>query len=384
MAKDLEAVINSSIDSAVESGDISAEDAADDGVVEQTNTDNIATRESETTEKVVEKPASETKTEELDALLEEFIKDGFKPDKREKVNKIPYPNVQKIIGNREKRAIDAVAKSLGVDAKTLKFEGLEAAITEKLTSYSDLESEAENFRRAEDIAMNDADRYIRILATIEPNKYGKFLSVLDKVAGKADETNTDEASFKLQLPEPDYDLGNGAKTYTPQGLQKAIESAVLQAIEHGKKEARTEAERVVNPIKQERAREQHDRERDAFTNAELNRAMKWRGMETHFDKVLEALKNDTKQATVRGKLDKSRLNYHSIHDAYIDIVPALLSDESASKEQEMRKKIIEEQQQTTRSTSVDTSSVRKSDDQDGGSGDKIIDAINRSLAKAGL
>lgn len=387
MATDLDAVINNAIDSAVDEGSLvdDSTDVEDTGVDTGEESTEVAEETTDDTTTTEEKP----KVEDVDALMEEFIKEGYKPRKGAPDNKIPYSNVQKIIGNREKRAVEAVVKALGLDedgAKAVSFDKLESVISEKFGGYRDLEEKQENYTRAEEIMMNDPDRYIRILATIEPEKYGKFLDVLGTAKGKKKgaEEEVDEEDFDITLPDPDVDLGDGQSTYSKQGLQAAIKDAVKQGIAHGKKIAQTTAEGVVKPIADERKRANEDAEAAKRTKGELETALKWKGMEEHFDTVLDALKKDTLQATRRdGKVDKSKLKYKNIRDAYIDIVPALLSDADAIKEQKVRKKILEEQGKTVKSTSVG-SSATGGKKKPSGSGDPVTDAINRSLERAGL
>ena len=379
MAKDMEAVINAAIDNATEEGTIpDAEGSETDSTVVEETHEESTEQSTEATTKV-----DATKTEEaVDALMDEFVKDGVKLQKGNKNNRIPYDNVKKILGNRESKAVEAVAKAIGVDAKTLKFDGLEAAISEKMKTYTDLESQSENYARAEEVMMTDPDRYIRILATIEPEKYGKFLKALGEEGKTKEEPKEEE--FEVDLDEPDLDLGDGRSTYSPEGLKKAIAGAVKQAIQHGEKIATAKAEGAVKPFKDRQAQEEDNRRREQLTNAELDASMKWRGMDVHFDKVLDALKADTKQATIRGKVDHSKLKYRNIRDAYIDTVPALLADEAAVSEQKVREKILAEMKKTTTSTAVATDTTRKANKSDDGSEDKITAAIERSLAKAGL
>jgi hypothetical protein len=377
MAKDMEAVINTAIDNAVDEGMLSDVDATEDTVVDTSTDDAIETKtaetEAETTSEADVTPEAKQTEEAVDELLEELKASGFKP-RNEKDNKIPYTNVQKITANREKRAVEAVAKALGADPTTVAFDKLETAIAEKIGSYASLEAEAENFHRAEEIMLNDADRYIRILATIEPQKYGKFLKVLGE--GAAEETADDD--FNIELPEFDLTLGNGVKTYSPEGIQKAFASVFKQAVEVGRKQASETAEAALRPIKDREAQAEETR----YIEQRHKDIMTWRGMDTHYDAWLNALKADTKQATVGGRLTKSRLKYKTPEQAYIDVVVPLLQDVEIEKEQKAREKLIEDSNRKATSTAVGASAIRKK--RTGDSGDPIMDAIERSLAKAGL
>ena len=395
MAKDLEAVINSAVDNAMESGDLPPDESYSEGEPVEETTDATETTETvETTDSTVA-AGTQTRTEEVDALMEEIVKEtGFKPRKGSKDNPIPYSNVQKIIGNREKRAVESVAKAIGVDATTLKFEGLEAAISEKMKGFEGFEEERENYSRAEQIMTNDSERYLRILATVEPEKYSAatLRRVADALEGKAKTTATKSTEsseledFDVDLPEPDYDLGNGAKTYTPQGLQAAIKAAVVQAVEYGRKTARQEAENVFKPIKDQSEQAQREHEREQASQAKLASVLKWKGMddEEKFGKVMAALKADTAQATVRGKLDRNRLKYKTVEDAYIELMPTFFAEDDAVREQKIREKLIVESKGRKSSTAVGKGVQVKAKVDGESSGDPIIDAINRSLDRAGL
>ena len=202
--------------------------------------------------------------------------------------------------------------------------------------------------------------------------------MLEGKAEKEEEVNPD-ADILKEMPEMDveFDLPDGqkAQTYSPQALQKMF----IAAVRMGEKRAEGKANELVKPLKDEREASQRAIEQEKYLNSELDTAMQWRGMTDHFQDVLDALKKDTAAATKNGKLDKSKLKYRNIRDAYIDIVPAKLLDKATVSEQEIRKKILAEGKTVVKGTSAgsDSVSTKGTDDSD----DPITSAILKSIKK---
>lgn len=311
---------------------------------------------------------------EVEALAKEL---GLKPDKNGKFNRIPYPQVAKIIRNREAKAVETVAKVLGVDAKTLKFDSIETALTERVTALSRDAQDIDDMRVAEKIMTTDGDEYVRILAKIDPDRYSKFLTVLGD-GTKADPkpiatTDEDEILAILQnLPGPDLPMDDkGNKTYSVAGIQKALKEAVIAAVKLGDKRAAARAKEEVKPLVDKEKAAQERVQKQQRMDADLAEAQTWDGMDEYFTDVLEAMKTDP------GHTNGGKFKYRSIKDAYLAVVPKKLREKGNVSEQTMRKKILEEMKKTPKSTSVGSDSAASKVVET--SSDPIEAAIRRSI-----
>jgi Fe-S-cluster formation regulator IscX/YfhJ len=382
----IEAAIHGAIDSAREEGELEAavdDDAVVDDGGEDSGEEITPEVETKTTVDDATGDEGEVKPEEqeqqIDALMQEL---GIKPKANGKDNYIPYSRVRKITEAREAKAVEIFAKGFGLDPKTVKFNDLESAISEKLEGFN---TRADEFDTAEQIMMQDPDRYIRILAHVEPEKYGKFAAILDaKPEEKVTAGESSDDDIFKNMPRPDLKMkmpdGSEGESYTLKGMQEVFK----YAIQIGEQRAEERANKVLKPViddrkKAEDARKQQefDTKLDKQIDEEFAEASQWEGFTEHRDEIIAAMRADTAQAKKSGKF-----KFKNIHAAYIAIVPKKLREAGTANEQEMRKKILAEMNKTTRSTAVtgDVSSGKPVES----SGDPITDAIRGAIRKSGL
>lgn len=191
----------------------------------------------ETVEKpVVEKKADEPKDElekELEALG--LGKKELKPGERE--NRLPYSRTRKIVGNAIKRT-------------TEKFQGQVAELT---TKHQASETENATYRNADKVIFNEPDRYMGMLASMYPEKYGKFVEQARKPAEKAVEQPAGPVvDPKDPEPTPDHTFEDGSKGFTPEGFQKLREWDRRQATREANVANKKLLDERLGPIEAER------------------------------------------------------------------------------------------------------------------------------------
>lgn len=178
-----------------------------------------------------EKPAVEG--DEIDKILEAA---GVKaPKEGERENRIPYSRTRKIIGNALKK----------------QGEGHTAAVTELNTKLTAQEGELVNFRRADSLAAKDPDRYMEVLATINPafKAYVKGGAAATGADGKPVVAAAAGASKDLgPKPGPDIKYTDGSTAFSPEQLEKREEWLVKSAIQQAKVEAEAAAEAKYGPL----------------------------------------------------------------------------------------------------------------------------------------
>jgi len=160
----------------------------------------------DTPEPVADVPAPIQTVEPAQAIgeVEQLLHDeGFKDEKTAdgRWNRIPWPRVTKMIEN-----------------------GLKKGRAEFETKFTTLETEATAMRghldRLRDGVAGDEIAFLRELASIDP-RYGRFL--------EQPAPNTEPVA-DVQMPEPDYPLPDGSRTYSRDGIQKGIIPWLTQVI----------------------------------------------------------------------------------------------------------------------------------------------------------
>lgn len=175
-------------------------------------------------------PASEpAKTEpksaedqEIEALLAEYgFKEARKPDGRE--HYIPRSKVLKMIGSGLKRGQERWTAERGVVESQM----------------SELRSHLDELRTA---VSGDPRAFLAEIAAVDP-RYQAFLG------GQAEPER--QARPEDMAPEPDLDLGNGARTYSPDGLRKLLEFQVNQALKpYKQQEAQLKQRQMAEQLQQ--------------------------------------------------------------------------------------------------------------------------------------
>lgn len=191
-----------------------AEPSGEEGASGDTSDDPPAEADAAETDPPVEKAAveTETKAEELQHDAEDELatalglgKPPEDPKKRAQwwKTRVPYSQLHKVVTEREKKLNDT---HTGV------LKERDTKITEYDTRFSDV-------KKVEDIITNNPEQYIKTLAALFPDTYGKtFAPLLAKPAAPVPEV-VDPGP----MPEPDYSLPDGSKTYSLAGLQKRLE-----------------------------------------------------------------------------------------------------------------------------------------------------------------
>lgn len=177
------------------------------------------------------KEAAKEPVKELSEVEKILAEAGITPPKPgQKDNKIPYSRTVKIIGNALKKQ---------TDAHTTRVTAVEARATS-------LETRVKSYENADRLADADPDRYMQVLATINP-AYKKFLP------GGAAGTEKPAAAAAVstaQAPGPDVKFEDGSFGYSPEQAQKREEWLIGQAADQGYQRAKADFEKQFGPIKE--------------------------------------------------------------------------------------------------------------------------------------
>ena len=155
--------------------------------VDVTSTDDVAP----TTPEGTPAAAEAAQQDEIDKLL---AKEGIEPRGMGRENRIPYSRTKKIIENAQ--------KAWQADA--------ESKFAPERQQFTELQGRMSNYERQEQLASQDPDRFISLLASVDP-RYQKFLGVVGKEgAPSAPPADNDPE------PQPAKDE-QGNPYYTPEG-----------------------------------------------------------------------------------------------------------------------------------------------------------------------
>lgn len=184
----------------------------------------------------------------------------------------------------------------------------------------------------------DETAFLKELASVDP-RYARFLEARSE-AQRVPEAANDP------MPQPDYDLGNGQRTYSLEGLQKRdewLERQMLRKFE-GKIEERFKP--IAEREKAEQARAAQERQLGEIrerTNSQLQEAQTWPlfgpmaadGSLTEFQQaVLEELKTDSDAAKASGARPKLTLE-----GAYIRVASKRMTEDDTAKRARLLKEI---------------------------------------------
>lgn len=283
---------------------------------------------------------------DVDAEVDEFAKEHglAEKDKTGRVNRIPYPRVKKIAAN-------AVAKATApLTAKITELEGTHKATSEELT----------DMKRGEWVMINNCEKFLELLPQVNP----RYAELLNK------RTENHEVKPPSDRPTPDLDLGDGKRTYSPDGLTKlfdwfggTLEKKVLEA-----------SNKSLKPLM-----DRNEADKRIYMAAEnLQRTVntaraEWPGFKDYEADIDTALKGDK-----AGKL--------TLWTAYLQVKEAkhkAALEASAADEKKLRVKWLKEQtdKPSSTSTTVRTTATKKSAD-DGPKSTE--DVIRESLKTAGM
>lgn len=341
---DMESVISGAIEGIEGSEAGAAADAATDAALEsaQSGVDATVTG-SEITGQTTGHEQVGTDPLADDPLAKEL---GLKSRMDGKENRIPYSRVKMITANAEKKAkaelLQQVADAHGVDVKTLDPGKLKDYLGGRETSFASERAEVTQMREVEKIMQADEDRFMEMLAGVNP-KYRKFVEAVKGAAGQ--QTGLPEAVKALNLPEPDFDLGNGQKTYSLEGIQ----SALRWAIEEGKRQATDAATTVVNqkfkPLEESAASRERIATQTARMQSQWNDArQKLNGFTDHEQEILALIRADTKAAQTEKRRPMT------VKEAWADVMfPKREADRA-----KIRAELIAEGKKTVTGTSTAT------------------------------
>lgn len=227
-----------------------------------------------------------------------------------------------------------VEKMLDRYAETHKttWTGEKSAIEARAKEY---ESHVQSIKAA---IAGDETAFLKELASVDP-RYARFLEARSEAQRVPDASND-------PMPQPDYDLGNGNRTYSLEGLQKRdewLERQMLRKFE-GKIEERFKP--IAEREKAEQARIAQERtmtELHERTTSQLQEAQTWPlfgpmaadGSLTEFQQaVLDELKADTDAAKTTGARPKLTLE-----GAYIKVASKRMTEDDATKRARLLKEI---------------------------------------------
>lgn len=258
---------------------------------------------------------------------------------RKRVNAIPHPRVKKMIEKREKAVIAKVAKELGITKAEaeLQLDDVLGGLTERNTKFTEYEQRIQVSEAVEAIMEQDGDRFVRMLAQANPERYNKFLKVLDAVEEPRQEPQREDDPE----PEPDYDLGDGRKTYSLDGMKRRDEWKERQLT----KKIMAQMDDRLSPYEQERKqREQREKAKQAHdkvvqtVDRAIERAMQWPGFSDNQEAIAKLIDSDPKldlvdaymQVVVKGKLSTDRTKMRQELLDEINATPSATSATTAS------------------------------------------------------
>jgi len=231
------------------------------------------------------------------------------PGQRE--NRIPYSRVRAIVENARKK--------LHRDFESERGKAAESARA--------LEARLQQMDAIGQIMQTDPARFIQMLQQVNP-EYARYK--LEQAAQAAAEHANGNGR-----PAPDLDLGNGYRTYSPQGLEQLLDWQAQQL------EARLSQR--YQPLEDSHRQQQIVSEAGQRVTAQLNDAVTWPGFEQHASEILALLQKDTSDARAQGRRPMLTLDA-----AYRQVVlPKLMTTREAQ-----RAELMKEIQQAPTSTAA--------------------------------
>lgn len=219
-------------------------------------------------------------------------------------NRIPYPRVVKIAENAERKLIEQVlGKAVEGDHKA----ALTAFVAENAaarTKSQALEARQTTVDQIEHIMVNEPERFMKMLPYVNP-AYSQLFGGGGSAAPAAPQV-------PLDMPKPDYDLGNGQFTYSEKGL------AELRAWDRKQtsQEVLGQVEQKFKPITDSwEARQRYEAAIPELT-ARVNHARQnWDGFKDNEAAILEVITSNKAS---------------SLHDAYIKVINSKQKEQLAA------------------------------------------------------
>jgi len=170
-----------------------------------------------------------------DALVKELAEFGIHaPKPGQKENRLPYSRMVKIFGNAKKKWEAGQVGTLQAKDQQLSSQ------TERLKAYE----------AADRLIETDPDRYIRTLAVLKPEKYGKFVAGAGAATPAAAPAGGGQPAAKdaPPMPGPDVRYNDGSVGYSPEQLQKRDEWLMDRAAERAEAKVKAEYEARFGPM----------------------------------------------------------------------------------------------------------------------------------------
>lgn len=266
---------------------------------------------------------------------------------RKRVNSIPHPRVKTMIEKREKKLIATVAKELGITKAEaeLQLDDVLSGVKERGSKLTEFEQRVKQIEAVEQIMLSEPERFFDMLVKFHP-QYAEWKRSGQAAVASAQAPNAENDPE----PEPDYDLGNGQKTYSLDGLRKLRAWERRQAVAEieGKLGERLKPFEEKQRQEQEAARIEEQRQGHRAQIAKrLERARKWPQFKEHEPDI---------QKFVDAEHGKG--NFITFEDAYMQIViPKLAGDRTS-----IRKEVLDEINKQPYATSVTQTSTPKQAD----------------------
>ena len=321
------------------------------GAGTETTTD--TTTESSETEGKSAKASEETTADDLlndedKSLLADLKTFGIKVKNINANNRMPY-----------KRHLRTLVNAVRGHQERLTGEHTKA-LSEREERLSKAEARIKEIDEIDRIAEADPDKYIGILATLHPEKYGKFINRQQTVEKPI-------ASRSDPMPQPDLKYEDGSLGYSPERFQQVLTWNRQEAKREAEESLRKEYDARLAPIEQRSKNETEVAKAQAARAQRVTQAVtevydQWgkERVESHQKEIFEYLDKNPKASL--GKAVSAIL------------LPKLESDRA-----KIRADLLKEQNERPAAAKKTTAAAGKVTDE-GGSGDRVLDAIQRSIA----
>lgn len=290
--------------------------------------------EATTTEPIVEPPV-----EQEDSLAAEL---GLDPKKVDKYRKIPYHKVERIIENKKAQAIEDLT---GIKRP----QGMSAAefISQQKSTFADgvtrLQQYEQHFQQTDQKLSEVAaveqlmeQEPIRFLQTIAAHP--AYAQILAPIFGGSTARTPNPAAaapaVPSDMPQPDFDLGNGNYTYSEEGFQRRLAWERAEAV----REAEARISKQFAPLLQKHEVEQRIERATTTARAQYEKLQSRPLFLQSVDEITTLLKKDPNI---------------SADDAYWAVVgPKLTADHNS-----VRSAVVQELQKAPKSTSTSSKLV---------------------------
>ena len=148
---------------------------------------------------------------------------GPERDAKGKINKIPHPQVQKIVKNAEGKLIKSVVDSLGFDPAKVTAETLPKALKSVVSHIKGLQNRVAVMDELGPIMEKDAKAFISRLAENWPDIYNPVLEAMEGKGATTVEPSAATANLGEE-PGPDVEItlpdGSKGRTFSVEGMKK--------------------------------------------------------------------------------------------------------------------------------------------------------------------